>query len=84
MCNPCFIDNRQLSATHFCKTCVDPEPLCETCAKEHIRQQMSRYHEICENIRNFPVFKPQIKYIFTFINFHKKVKISFLKITSNS
>lgn len=53
-CNPCFFENIQVKATHFCRTCEDPEPLCKTCAREHVRHKISRNHEISDNIREFP------------------------------
>lgn len=56
-CGPCSFENIHFKATHFCKTCDDPEPLCETCAKQHTRQKICRDHEICKDIRAFPKFR---------------------------
>lgn len=42
--------------THFCKTCEDPEPLCDNCARQHTRHKLFRDHEICdaiEEIKNY-------------------------------
>lgn len=52
-CGPCLHDNEKVRATHFCKTCADPEPFCKTCAKQHTRQKTFKDHTICENIREF-------------------------------
>lgn len=40
-------------ADRFCKSCQDPEPMCETCAKEHTRHKASRDHEICLDLVQF-------------------------------
>lgn len=53
-CNPCFYGNIIVRATHFCRTCEDPEPLCENCSTQHVRHKISRHHQICENIKEFP------------------------------
>lgn len=52
--DPCSYGNIIVRATHFCKTCEDPEPLCESCAAQHGRHKISRHHKICENIGEFP------------------------------
>lgn len=52
-CEPCLNDAQKITATHFCKTCEDPEPLCESCAKQHSRQKAFRDHELSRNIREF-------------------------------
>lgn len=52
-CNPCSYDKKKAKATHFCKTCKEPEPFCENCAKQHIRQKHYREHEICEDMEMF-------------------------------
>lgn len=53
-CNPCFYGNIIVRATHFCRTCEDPEPLCENCSTQHVRHKISRHHQICEDIKEFP------------------------------
>lgn len=50
VCNPCFGDNVETKATHFCKTCKDPEPFCETCAKQHTRQKMFKKHTLSTDL----------------------------------
>lgn len=42
-----FNDNVDVKATHFCKACKDPEPLCESCAKQH----MYPYYLKCKGIK---------------------------------
>lgn len=56
-CDPCFIENIHVKATHFCKTCDDPEPLCDECAKQHTRQKICRDHEMCKNLLEFLRFR---------------------------
>lgn len=41
----------QTEASSFCKTCEDPEPMCETCAEHHTLQQISRCHELSTDIQ---------------------------------
>lgn len=53
MCDPCLNDDKKVTATHFCETCEDPEPLCELCAKQHTRQKAFKDHEISTNIHKF-------------------------------
>lgn len=53
VCNPCFNENITVAATHFCKTCQDPEPFCDMCAKQHTRQKIFREHELCKDMRDF-------------------------------
>lgn len=55
VCEPCSTEDTQVPATHFCKTCDDPEPLCETCAKHHTKQKQSRNHEICRDMREYRI-----------------------------
>lgn len=52
VCNPCSGDNMKTKATQFCKTCDDPEPFCETCAKQHIRQKMFKKHTLSTDLRD--------------------------------
>lgn len=49
-CYPCSRDSLKIKATSFCKTCDDPEPLCEACAKQHTRQKIAKDHEISRNM----------------------------------
>lgn len=52
-CEPCFSENHQIQATRFCKTCDDPEPLCDSCAQYHTEQKLSRHHDLSGDIREF-------------------------------
>lgn len=61
-CHPCSNEEKDVKATHFCKTCENPEPLCEMCAKEHTRQKMAKDHEICTNISEFPTAQLNTRY----------------------
>lgn len=63
-CDPCLNDGTKVTASHFCKTCVDPEPLCETCAKQHTRQKAFRDHEVSGNINKFPVHHLNKRYMY--------------------
>lgn len=53
LCEPCITENIQVSASFFCKTCEDPEPLCDICARHHTKQKLSKNHELCEDITDF-------------------------------
>lgn len=66
LCDPCSNEDIHVPATHFCKTCDDPEPLCESCAKHHIRQKICRNHQICENIQEFMQKDQKFWYLFMF------------------
>lgn len=61
-CGPCSIDDEHVEATHFCKTCEDPEPLCGTCAKHHLKQKLSKNHEMCTDIDQFRNEKKMERY----------------------
>lgn len=62
-CEPCSTEDTQVPATHFCKTCDDPEPLCETCAKHHTKQKQSRNHEICRDMREYRINEQNERYL---------------------
>lgn len=51
VCVPCTFKKLRNEATRFCKTCEDPEPMCETCAEHHTLQQISRNHELSADIQ---------------------------------
>lgn len=53
LCEPCSSENLQVQATHFCKTCEDPELLCDTCAKHHAKQKAYKHHEFSNDIGEF-------------------------------
>ena len=42
-----------MKATHFCKTCDEPEPMCANCAQLHTRQKATKGHEINDDLRQF-------------------------------
>lgn len=63
LCIPCSNDSKEVQATHFCKTCEDPEPLCEMCANQHNRHKVSKDHEICPDIEEYPDPQQNIRYI---------------------
>lgn len=52
-CDPCLYGNLKNKATHFCKSCDFPEPLCKYCAQQHSRQKLSRDHELCKDMKEF-------------------------------
>lgn len=54
LCEHCSKHDEEVEATCFCKTCDDPDPLCITCAKHHLRQTLSKDHEMCTDIEQFP------------------------------
>lgn len=66
-CGPCCDENKQITATHFCKTCEDPEPLCEACAKQHNRHKISKDHELSDKIEEYPQSKSNVWYVYTCI-----------------
>lgn len=66
LCIPCLDDSLDVKATHFCKTCEDPEPLCESCAKQHTRQKMAKNHEICSDIAKFSTTQTDDRYVFKY------------------
>lgn len=54
VCEPCFDLNFVAKATHFCKGCKVPKPICEPCAYYHVQQEINGDHEICGDMRLFP------------------------------
>ena len=53
LCDPCLSGDERTAATGFCKTCEDPEPLCDGCAKQHTRQKATKNHEINNDLTQF-------------------------------
>ena len=49
LCDSCKYDNVQTEATVFCKTCKEPDPLCDDCGQLHTRQRATRGHELCDD-----------------------------------
>lgn len=58
MCVPCSFQHVKVKATHICKICENPEPLCEICSEHHTLQKMTRNHQMCEDIQQF--LKPEL------------------------
>lgn len=53
ICEPCLSDNLKVQATYFCKTCDDPELLCEACAKYHSKNsKLFKEHELSKIIKD--------------------------------
>lgn len=71
-CEICITDNELVEATHFCKTCDDPDPLCGTCAKIHLRHKLIKNHEICADIEHFPYKEKKEWYLILISNTKKK------------
>lgn len=53
LCEPCITENQLIQATHFCRTCNDPELLCESCAKHHTKQKPFKGHQLSKDIGDF-------------------------------
>lgn len=53
LCEPCMAECLEIPATFFCKTCEDPEPLCDTCAKHHRKHKLSSNYVLCRGIKAF-------------------------------
>lgn len=68
LCVPCSNDDTEVKATHFCQTCKDPEPLCETCAKHHTRQKLTKGHKMCADMAYFPTSETNHGYLFVLSN----------------
>lgn len=65
LCAYCFrYEKEQVAATSFCKTCENPDPMCEACSKYHIRQELSKSHKICGDIDKFPKRSKQTRYFY--------------------
>lgn len=45
------------AATHFCQDCDEPEPMCHTCATEHLKQRSGRGHCLNDNIKAMPGYQ---------------------------
>lgn len=53
VCYPWSNDKVHVKATQFWKPSKDPEPLWGTFARQHTQQNISREHQLCEEIRDF-------------------------------
>ena len=56
-CEPCSYESNENSATQFCLDCEEPEPMCNTCASQHLKQRSGRGHTLCENIHDMPGYE---------------------------
>lgn len=59
LCNPCLLGNIRTAAKSFCKTCEDPEPLCEVCGNLHKRQKATKHHDLSIELAQFPRLIPE-------------------------
>ncbi|XP_062572462.1 uncharacterized protein LOC134234415 [Saccostrea cucullata] len=57
MCEPCKFENVKNVATHFCVDCEDPEPMCPTCANQHLKQRSGRGHTLNEDLSKMPDYE---------------------------
>lgn len=53
LCEPCITENLKVPASSFCKSCEDPKPLCDICAKHHTKQKLSRNQVLCRERGTF-------------------------------
>lgn len=56
-CEPCSFSDEDVCAEAFCLDCTEPEPMCRSCAQQHLKQKMSRGHQICNNIKLIPLIE---------------------------
>ena len=56
--------NIQTIATRFCKSCEEPEPMCEVCASHHSRQKATKDHEICDDMGQFSISKKTLMQVY--------------------
>ena len=53
-CEPCMFSKTENASTHFCMDCEEPEPMCKTCANQHLKMRPGRGHILCNDIGKFP------------------------------
>ena len=53
LCKPCFRETITTEATKCCKTCKDPEPLCDHCAQRHNMKEGNKEHEMSDDLLQF-------------------------------
>ena len=49
LCIPCKSETLEVKATKHCRTCLEPEPLCDVCAQHHTRRRETKEHEISDD-----------------------------------
>ena len=54
LCSLCSLGSDTKAATHFCQSCNSPKPMCDKCARQHVKQQRTRGHALCDDISQFP------------------------------
>lgn len=54
LCQPCLSGQIQTLAKIFCKTCEDPEPMCDVCGNMHLRMKATKHHELSNDLRQYP------------------------------
>nr|XP_022286825.1 uncharacterized protein LOC111099705 [Crassostrea virginica] len=52
-CKPCNLESITAEATKCCKTCKDPEPLCDLCAQRHTLKAGNEGHEMSDDLQQF-------------------------------
>ena len=52
-CKPCNRESITAEATKCCKTCKDPEPLCDLCAQRHTLKAGNKGHEMSDDLQQF-------------------------------
>ena len=52
-CKPCLRDTITAEATKRCRTCKDPEPLCDVCAKRHTLMEANKGHQMTADLQQF-------------------------------
>lgn len=49
LCYPCLRETIEADANKHCRTCLDPEPLCDVCAQHHTRRRETKEHQISDD-----------------------------------
>ncbi|XP_061176106.1 uncharacterized protein LOC133185061 [Saccostrea echinata] len=59
-CVPCKYENMDKTATCFCLTCDEPEPMCQECTSQHLKQKQSRNHKVSHELEKYGTIKNTI------------------------
>lgn len=51
LCIPCCRETIEADATKYCRTCEDPEPLCDVCAQHHTCRKETKEHGISDDLQ---------------------------------
>lgn len=65
LCSPCQRETLDIEATKFCRSCKDPEPLCDVCAQIHTRRRETKEHKISDDFEKIAILAAKHKYDFT-------------------